>query len=273
MRAVLISQVPPAANGLTEMLRGLGHEPVALLCSREHAGRYGDEFDRLVREAPAGLDVVIPAKREGIAPLLRRYEPDLLLCLGFPWKIPPDALAVPRLGAVNGHPSLLPEYRGPNPVAWMIRNGESEIGFTFHRMDAELDTGPILAQAPIPLDNEHTWDELEPKFVDVIGELLTRALARLEAGDPGDPQEDEGTYYSFFEPAYVRIDWTKPSADIQRQVRAWRFASRRDGLDHGALAELDGEAVRVLRVSTEPAEGRVKETGDGRLWVLETEPA
>ena len=93
-------------------------------------------FDELVRAAPDGLDVVIPAARDRMAPLLRGYDPDLLLCLGFPWKIPPDALEVPRLGAVNGHPSLLPDYRGPSPVAWAIRNGETEIGYTFHRMDA-----------------------------------------------------------------------------------------------------------------------------------------
>lgn len=273
MRVVLVSQVLPAVAGLAEMLRRLGHEPVALLCSREHAGRYGGEFDRLVREAPSELDVVIPASREAVAPLLRRYEPDLLLCLGFPWKIPADAIAVPRLGAVNAHPSLLPEYRGPNPVAWMIRNGEQAIGFTLHRMDAELDTGPILAQAPIPLDDEHRWDELEPKLVPVIAELLGRALARVEAGDPGDPQQGEGSYYSFFEPQYVRIDWTRSTAEIERQVRAWRFASRRDGFEHGALAELDGEEVRVLRVSAGPGAGRAHETGDGELWILETEPA
>ena len=259
---------------MTRLLRALGHEPVALLCSREHAGRYGNEFDRLVREAPDDFDVVIPAAREGIAPLLRRYEPDVALCNGFPWRIPPDALEVPRLGIVNGHPSLLPEYRGPNPVAWMIRNGEREIGFTLHRMDAELDTGPILAQAPIPLGDEHTWQELEPHLVDVISSLLTKALARLEAGDLGDSQDSEGSYYSFFEPGYVHVDWSRPRLEIYRQVQAWRFASRRDGHEHGALAELDGETVRVLRTSLEPRDGaRAMAAGDGTIWIVETEAA
>src|SRR5207249_3821808 len=74
----------------------------------------------------AGMDVVMPASRDRIAPLLRALEPDLVLCAGFPWKIPPDALAVPRLGVVNFHPAMLPRYRGPTPVAWAIRNGESD---------------------------------------------------------------------------------------------------------------------------------------------------
>lgn len=271
VRVVLVAQIPPAVHGLTEMLRGLGHDPVALLCTREDAGRYGDDFVGLVRDAPAGLDVVIPATRGGIAPLLRGYEPDLLMCAGFPWKIPVDALEVPRLGAMNGHPSLLPDYRGPSPVAWAIRNGEVEIGFTFHRMDAELDTGAILAQGSVPLADEHSWDELSPKLVQVVSELLPVALARIEAGDPGDAQEG-GRYFSFLESEYAWIDWTRAAADIRRQVRAWRFASASTE-PRGALAELDGELVRVLRVSLEPVVGREVECGDGELWIVETEPA
>lgn len=271
MRVVLVSQIPAATHGLTELLRGHGHDPAALVCTREHAGRYGDAFVGLVTGAPDGLDVVIPATRGGIASLLRRYDPDLLLCAGFPWKIPADALAVPRLGSVNGHPSKLPASRGPSPVAWAIRNGETEVGFTFHRMDAELDTGAILAQGAAPLDDEHSWEELTPKLAGLVSELLPRALERVEAGDPGDPQAG-GTYFSFFEPEYAWIDWSQPRADVRRQVRAWRFASA--GTEpRGALAEIDGETIRVLRVSLEPGEGRPVECGDGTLWIVETEPA
>lgn len=271
MKVVLIAQIAPAVHGLYAILRALGHEPVALLCTREGADRYGD-FAQLLREAPGDLDVVIPATRERIAPLLRPYEPDLVLCGGFPWKIPRDALAVPRLGVVNGHPSLLPRYRGPSPVSWAIRSGESTIGFTFHRMDTELDTGAILAQAPVPLADEHSWEELGPKILSVVEALVPRMLERAESGDPGDPQEGEGSYQTFLEAEYARIDWTKPKAEIYRQVRAWRFASAREG-DRGALTELDGETVRVLRVSLEEAEGRMMECGDGTIWIMETEAA
>ncbi len=272
MRVVLVSQVPQAVHGMNEFLRALGHEPVALLCSRAHAGRYGNQFDSLVRDAPAELDIVIPSSRERIAPLLRRYEPDLVVCNGFPWKIPPDALGVPRFGAMNGHPSLLPGYRGPSPVSWAIRNGERELGWTFHRMDPELDTGAILAQGTFELGDEHSWEELEPKLVELILELLPTALARIEAGDPGDPQEGEGTYFSFFGPEYVWIDWSRPAAEIFRQVQAWRFASATDG-DRGALTELGGKTVRVLRTSLEPGAGQQRETGDGTIWIVETEAA
>ena len=271
MRVVLISRILPAVIGYSAMLRELGHEPIALMCSRELADRYGGLAD-LMAGAPAELDVVIPASRDRVAPLLRTLEPDLALCTGFPWKIPADALSVPTYGVVNGHPSLLPRYRGPSPVAWAVRNGESEIGFTLHYMDAELDTGNILGQARIPLGDAEGWDDLERHFGPAVGEIFPPAMERVERGDPGDPQaEEDATYFSFFEPEYAWIDWSKPRAEIVRQVRAWRFHS--PASPHGALTELDGATVRVLAVSPEPADGREMQCGDGTLWVVETEAA
>jgi methionyl-tRNA formyltransferase len=258
---------------LHALLGGLGHETVALLTSRDGANRYGSRFDELVRHAPEGLDVLVPGTRQAMAPLLRAYEPDVLLCNGFPWKIPLEALQVPRLGSVNGHSSLLPRYRGPSPVAWAIRSGDSEIGWTFHRMDAEFDTGPILAQGTFPLEDEHTWDELTPKIVDIVTRLVTIALERVERGEEGEPQPAEGGQYaSFFEPEYAWIDPTQTVAEVRRQVQAWRFASFHEG-PRGALLELDGETVRVLRTSLEPGSGRELRCADGSIFVVETEPA
>lgn len=272
MRVVLISQVAPAVRGYSTLLRELGHEPVALLCVRGGVERYG-ELERMLLEAPAELDVVMPSSCAQIAPLLRVFEPDLALCTGFPWKIPSEALVAPRHGIVNGHPSLLPKYRGPTPVSWAIRNGETEFGFTFHYMDAELDTGRILGQVRIPFGDRHSWEELEPVLVAAIREIFPSVLERVERGDPGNPQrEDEATYFSLFEPEFAWIDWSRPALEIERQVRAWRFLPTAPG-DRGALTHLDGARIRVLRVSLEPADGRAVECGDGTLWIVETEPA
>ena len=186
MRVVLISEVAPAVEGLSAMLRAEGHEPVALLCVRHGTARY-TEMSELLAAAPSELDVVMPSARDRMAPLLRLFEPDVAVCIGFPWKIPPDALAVPRHGIVNGHPSLLPRYRGPSPVSWAVRSGEPEIGFTLHYMDAELDTGNILGQVRISLDDEHSWEELTPKLAGAVGGLLPGVLERVAAGDPGEP--------------------------------------------------------------------------------------
>jgi methionyl-tRNA formyltransferase len=271
LRVVLISQIQPAVEGYTLGLRALGHEPVGLLCVRA-TSRYGFDLGAHVAVAPPEVDVVMPASRERIAPLLRALGPDLALCAGFPWKLPVEALEVPRLGVINFHPSLLPRYRGPIPVSWAIRNGDREIGVTFHRMSADLDTGAILSQATLTLGDEWSWDELGPRIAGVVQQILPLALERAERGDPGDPQDESaGEYRSFFEPEYATIDWSRPAAEIERQVRAWRFGGAGEG-EPGALAQLDGERVRVLRVSLEPGEGRPVECGDGTVWVLETEP-
>lgn len=272
MRVALVTQVPPAAHAFEAMLRILDHELVGIVATRAGEGRYGNRFGELVSGAPEGVDVVVPASPERIAPLLRALDPDVLLCAAFPWRIPADALAVPRLGAVNGHPSLLPRHRGPMPMAWAARNGETEIGFTFHRMDADFDTGPILAQARFELEDEHSWEELSPKMETASSELLPEVFERLERGDPGDPQDErEASYAPFFDREYAEIDWSRSAVEIARQVRAWRFASFRPG-PRGALTQLDGQRVRILRVDLAPGAGRPVECGDGTVWVLETEP-
>ena len=94
--------------------------------------------------APAGVDLLFASDKHAIERLVRAYEPDLLTCWGFPWKIPQAALDVPRLGSINLHPALLPRHRGPIPLAWALRDGDAEWGSTWHRMDAELDTGNVL---------------------------------------------------------------------------------------------------------------------------------
>ncbi|MDH5280087.1 MAG: formyltransferase family protein, partial [Thermoleophilia bacterium] len=115
MRVVLIAQIAPAVQGLSSLLRAHGHEPVALLMAREGVERYGG-LESALSATPPDMDVVIAARRDRISPFLRVFKPDVVFCAGFPWKIPAEALAVPRLGVVNGHPSLLPAYKGPSPV-------------------------------------------------------------------------------------------------------------------------------------------------------------
>src|SRR4051794_39401379 len=187
LRVVIVTRIPPVLAAFDAVVRETGHEPVAFLTMRNVDGRYGPPADTgdLVMSAGDELDVLLPAHRGTIAPLLASVEPDLVVCKGFPWKIPPAALAVPRLGWLNGHPSLLPRHRGPLPVAWAIREGDEEIGITFHLMDAELDTGPILAQRPYPLGPPQPPDTVYPGVGPTVGEAPGEALERLGAGRAG----------------------------------------------------------------------------------------
>jgi methionyl-tRNA formyltransferase len=273
LRVVIVTRIPPVLAGFDAVVRVAGHEPVAFLTMRNTDGRYGpiSQTDELVMGAAPELDVLLPARRGTIAPLLASVRPDLVICMGFPWKIPPEALAVPRLGWLNGHPSLLPRHRGPLPVAWAIREGEDEIGITFHLMDGELDTGPILAQRGFPLGELESPDVFYPRFGVVIGEVLAEALETLDAGGPGAAQPEDGSYESFFAEEDAWLDLSRPAAEVHRLTWAWLYAISLGGT-RGALLEVDGKPVRVLATSlTEVAGARRLECGDAPIWLVETE--
>ena len=272
-RVVIATRIAPVLQGFDAVVREAGHEPAALLTLRNPDERYGPvaQTGELLQAAAPELDVLMVARRRSLAPLLASVQPDLVVCMGFPWKIPPAALAVPRLGWLNGHPSLLPRHRGPLPVAWAIRDGDEELGVTFHRMDAELDTGPIFAQRRFPLGGLEPPDVFYPRMGQFVGEALAEALDRLAAGDEGTPQAEGGGYESFFTEDDVWLDLSRPAVEVHRLAWAWRYAFRPGGAQ-GALLELDGTPVRVLATSLTEVEGaRRLDCGDGPVWVVETE--
>jgi methionyl-tRNA formyltransferase len=278
-RIVIISAVLPIVEPLVPYLRELGHEPVGWLMARRPEGDtrplppWGEITDG---NAPAGLNLLFASDKHEVAPLLRGLEPDLVLCCGFAWKLPQEALDVARLGSVNEHPALLPRHRGPIPLAWAVREGDGVFGVTWHRMDAELDTGAILAQTTIPIEDEDTViTEFGPKLIRASFGLLPRVFERIAAGDPGDAQTEEGaSWAAYFGADYADVDWSQPARKIHDQVRAWHLTFGLSDVP-GPIAELDGKRVKLLRTSlTDPGNGaRAVETGDGNLWIVESEPA
>jgi len=164
-----------------------------------------------------------PAKSPSSAAWAKAFAPDVLLSLHYRNLIPKQILELAPLGAVNLHPSLLPNYRGTNSVAWVIINGESETGFTFHRMDERFDTGPILLQEKLPICSDDTAFSL-------FHRQIVRAMARLEtviermiAGDPGSTQPDGGSYFPRTLPHGGLIDVSWTSEKIERFIRAMHF--------------------------------------------------
>jgi methionyl-tRNA formyltransferase len=280
VRIVLLTTVPPVAHAFVPALRELGHEPVAIVSARYRPDRLTANrrahLHEMVESAPAELDVLFPASKQPLERLFRAYEPDLVVCTGYSWKVTAEALAVPKLGAINSHPSLLPRHRGPIPFAWTLREGDSEWGITWHRMDAELDTGPILAQTSIPvLDDECTIDEIGPRIGAAALSLLPRALERVEAGDPGEPQTEQGaTWAGYFGEDYATVDWSRPARAVHDQVRAWALTLGMSDVA-GPFAELDDTRVRLLRTSlTERGDAVARvECADGPLWIVAYEPA
>jgi methionyl-tRNA formyltransferase len=225
-----------------------------------------------VADDPPELDILFAATKHSIAGLLRAYEPDVALCTGFPWLIPAEAIAVPKHGIVNGHPSLLPRYRGPFPIAWAVRNGETEIGLSYHLMDADFDTGNVLAQTPIPLADDETDETLFERFPAIAAELLPVVFDRIARGDRGDPQLG-GEYQSSFEDDYRFVDLTQTAAEVHRQARAWSFMPPIVP-DAGPILERAGTSVRLVRTSlTEVAGAERLDCADAPVWIVESAEA
>lgn len=257
MRVVVLTQNVLVAKGFTTGARALGHDVPAVIVARP-AGQPEDLI-----AAAEGADVLFPATKRSLAPLLAAYDADVGLCGGFPWLITQDAIDTPRLGIVNCHPTMLPKGRGPHPWAWAARTGETEVGLTFHFMDASFDTGNVLAQMPIAFEADDTEETLIPKVEAAAFELLPEVFAKLEAGDKGVPQAD-GEYQHPFEPEYAIVDATRSAAEVHRQVRAWSFMPESSRI--GPV--LDGR--RLVRTSLVEVDGAERlDCGDAPLWIVE----
>ena len=206
---------------------------------------------------------------------MRVYEPDVALCYGYGWRIPIEALEVPRYGSANHHPATLPRFRGPIPFSWAFRAGDAELGLTWHRMDADFDTGNVLARSSVPLyDTDTTIMDIAPRVAEAAFGLLPEVLEKLVAGDPGEPQDDaQASYAGPFGEDYAAIDLGSTAREVHNQVRAWNLTFGMYGTDAPVL-ELDGERLRLVRTSLTDPEGGARriECADAPLWILESEP-
>lgn len=151
---------------------------------------------------------------------LLKLNPDIVLVGSWPEKFKKEIYDIPKIATINAHPSLLPQYRGPNPYFWTIRNGEPVSGITFHLMDKGFDTGAILAQEEVKIYPSDTGKSLKERTVltarGVVCELL-KAL-REDIIIPLTQREDKATYYST--PSDLELDFTKSAEENYALIRA-----------------------------------------------------
>jgi methionyl-tRNA formyltransferase len=241
----LVYQIVAAA------LQPLGHRIVGVVTSPGPKRRRSPVYQSVVAAVPPGIDVLVSNHPERWAAMLAPWRPDLIISGAFPWRIPADVLALPRLGAINLHDALLPRNRGPNATGWALRNGEPETGFTIHLLTPDFDTGPILAQGRVPIGDDDDMESLGAAFGTLIPELLRIALDRVARGEEGDPQDEgQATEAGLFEEAWQTIDWSQPVRTIHNQVRSW--VGLRD-IPRGALGTIEGDRLRITKTRLLPS--------------------
>ena len=154
---------------------------------------------------------------------LKSWAPDVIIVAAFGQILRKNVLALPPLGCVNVHASLLPRWRGAAPIHAALLAGDSESGITIMQMDAGLDTGPILRQAPIPIASDETAGSLSEKLAILGGDLLLDTLPDFLAGDiTPTPQSDEiSTYAPMLKREQGELDFNKSAIEIARKVRAF----------------------------------------------------
>lgn len=172
---------------------------------------------------------------------LAALKPDLLVVVAYGLILPQAVLDIPRLGCINSHASLLPRWRGAAPIQRAVEAGDATSGVTVMRMEAGLDTGPMLLKVTTPITDEDTGGSLHDRLAELGPPAVVQAIAGLAAGTlDGEVQDDRlATYAHKLNKDEARLDWTRPAAELERRVRAfnpWPICH----------STLEGEAVKVL---------------------------
>ena len=202
-----------------------------------------------------GLAVLQPQSLRAPEAVLGLVElkPHVIIVAAFGQILPPKVLDIPPLGCLNIHPSLLPKYRGPSPIATAILNGDEETGVSIMLMDEGLDTGPILSQGRIPIEPQDTARSLEVELAQLGAELLEQTLPLwLEGKLKPHPQDEiSATYTKPFSKGDGELDWHLPAVELWRRVRAFHPWP-------GCYTRWRGEMLKVLEVIPIPSEGRLE---------------
>jgi methionyl-tRNA formyltransferase len=163
------------------------------------------------------------ARDEAFIGELRSLAPDLIVVVAYGQILPPAILDLPRHGCLNVHTSLLPKYRGAAPIQWAIANGDAETGVTLMKMDAGLDTGPIVAQRRTPIQSADDAATLHDRLGRLGAELLLATIPDHVAGKiQPQPQPAEGVSHApKIKKEDGRIDWGLPAQTIVNRLRAF----------------------------------------------------
>ena len=187
---------------------------------------------------------------------------DLFALASYGKILPAALLALPKHGALNVHPSLLPKYRGATPIQSALLNGDSETGVTIMLMDAGMDTGPIVLQERTQVAPSEKYGELHDRLANFGAALLSKAMrSTMDGSAVPHPQEGEPTVTKPIRKEELEIDWKWNAKRIHNFVRAYAPAPV-------ARAKIQGLEVKILGTALAETPGAMRvPCGDGAVYV------
>ncbi|MGE5096391.1 MAG: methionyl-tRNA formyltransferase [Betaproteobacteria bacterium] len=250
MRVVFAGTPPFAARALEALVRAR-HEVVLVLTQPDRpAGRGLKLVASAVCDAATALGLRIEKPRTlkdpASAAVVREAAADVMVVAAYGLLLPQAILDMPVHGCLNIHGSLLPRWRGAAPVQRAILAGDPTTGVCIMRMEAGLDTGPVLLRREIPIGPRATAGALMEELAALGAEAIIEALERLTALVPEPQDGARATYAAKVGKAEARIDWSRSNVEIDRQVRAFNPAP-------GAETSLGGVALKIW--TAEPVDG------------------
>ncbi|MEP6472548.1 MAG: methionyl-tRNA formyltransferase [Gemmatimonadota bacterium] len=210
-----------------------------------------------------GLPVLQPEKPSGdlFVKALEHTGADIGIVVAYGHILRPEILAVPKLGMLNVHASLLPKLRGPAPVHWSILHGDEMTGVSIMQLEAGLDTGPVLHRIETEILADETGGELMERLAELGAQALIEALTLLaaEAGTPEIQDHAAATYAPKIDREMCRLDWSRDAAHLARRIRAF-------DPEPGAWTTLGGQELKIFGARVAQGSG---EPGQ----ILEASPA
>lgn len=261
---------PTFAAPVLQNLIEMGHDIIAVYSQPDRPSGRGRKLALTPVKQFAlnnGLNVRQPKalRSEGVQVELASCAPEVIVVAAYGLFLPPPVLELPPLGCLNIHPSLLPRYRGPSPVVSAILNGDDVTGVTIMKLDEGIDSGSVVAQREVAVDDDETVLELTERLFGLGADLLIDTLPAWASGQiEGQPQDDSrATTTRLVKKEDGEIDWADSAEQIARMVRAYQPWP-------GTFTYWNGKLIKILKATATAGnvtEGRVILSGEDDIRI------
>jgi methionyl-tRNA formyltransferase len=213
------------ANGIPQLLKHIPNKVIVGIVGAVIRPQYIDELQLLAGKMCVPF-AIQPKPKSGDYLTFRKWvtslKPDLIWVNSYSMIIREDVLSIPRLGSLNIHGALIPQYRGCNTTQWAILNGESRTGVTLHEMSAGLDEGDIIDQEAVPLFFEDTWESASRRIAEATDKIIEKNLPSILSGTwQASPQDQScARYHRRRTPDDGLFSWDQPVIEIYNLIRA-----------------------------------------------------